>query len=225
MEPAFDLPGVRNLSLIEKRLIQAFQNYPIYGFKNGVNMNIIISPTDDTNDLFYGKYKSIHIKADSVVSNKVKIKEFELLFENVQINIYDLLLNGKFILFNLEKLTPRGIIHFDDLENSAARAMKGKGKIKLTGGNNSITINAKYGLAQNQILEGNTKINVSIEPGKTIQPDFEYFKLGPFDIPIVFIRRIINGKIFLNPTPGWPLETNIKSLKISPRKFEINPDI
>ncbi len=225
MEPAFDLPGVRNLSLIEKRLIQAFQNYPIYGFKNGVNMNIIISPTDDTNDLFYGKYKSIHIKADSVVSNKVKIKEFELLFENVQINIYDLLLNGKFILFNLEKLTPRGIIHFDDLENSAARAMKGKGKIKLTGGNNSITLNAKYGLAQNQIWEGKTKINVFIEPGKTIQPDFEYFKFGPFDIPIVFIRRITNAKISLNPTPGWPLETNIKSLKISPRKFEINPDI
>ena len=225
MEPAFDLPGVRNLSFIEKRLIQAFENYPIYGFKNGINMNIIISPTDNPNDLFYGKYKSIHIKADSVVSNKVKIKAFELLFENVQINIYDLLLNGKFILFNLEKLTPRGIINFYDLEKSAAKAMKGKGKIKLTGGNNSITINAKYGLAQNQILEGKTKINVLMDPGKTIQPDFEYFKLGPFDIPIVFIRRIINGKIFLNPTPGWPLETNIKSLKISPRKFEINPDI
>ena len=90
--------------------------------------------------------------------------------------------------------------------------------------NNSITINAKYGLAQNQILEGNTKINISIEPGKTIQPDFEYFKLGPFDIPIVFIRRITNGKIFLNPTPGWPLKTNIKSLKFSTRKFEINPE-
>ena len=225
MEPALNLPGVNNLSLIEKRLIEAFENYPIYGFKNGVNMNIIISPTDDPDDLFYGKYKSIHIKADSVISNKVKIKKFELLFENVQINIYDLLLNGRFILFNLEKLTPRGIIHFDDLEKSAAKTMKGKGNIKLMGGHNSLTITAKYVLAQNQFLKGETKINVLMDPGKTIQPDFEYLKLGPLDIPIIFIRRITNAKIFLNPTPGWPLETNIKSLKFSPRKFEINPDI
>ena len=157
MEPAFDLPGVRNLSLIEKRLIHAFENYPIYGFKNGINIYIIISPTDDPDDLFYGKYKSIHIKADSVISNKVKIKKFELLFENVQINIYDLLLNGRFILFNLEKITPRGIIHFDDLEKSAAKAMKGKGNIKLMGGHNSLTVTAKYVLAQNQFLKGETK--------------------------------------------------------------------
>ncbi len=225
MEPALDLPGVTNLSLIEKRLIQGFENYPIYGFKNGVNMNIIISPTDDPDDLFYGKYKSIQITADSVISNKVQIKKFELLFENVQINIYDLLLNGRFILFNLEKLTPRGIINFDDLEKSAAKAMKGKGKIKLKGENNSLTVSAKYLLAQNQVLKGETKINVLMDPGKTIQPDFEYLKLGPLDIPIVFIRRITNAKIFLDPTPGWPLETNIKSLKFSPRKFEINPDI
>ena len=76
-----------------------------------------------------------------------------------------------------------------------------------------------------KIDKGETKINVLMDPGKTIQPDFEYLKLGPLDIPIVFIRRITNAKIFLNPTPGWPLETNIKSLKFSPRKFEINPDI
>lgn len=225
MEPAWDLPGVTNLSLIEKRLIEAFANYPIYGVKNGVNLNIIITPTENPEDLYYGKYKSIHIKADSVVSNKVKIEEFELLFENVQINIYDLLLNGRFILFNLEKLTPRGTIHFDDLEKSAAKAMKGKGEIKLTGGKNSLTINALYTLTQDQILEAETKINVLMDPGKKIQPVFEYLKLGPLDIPILFIRRITNAKIFLNPTPGWPIKTNIESLRFSPRKFEINPDI
>ena len=225
MEPALNLLGVNNLSLIEKRLIEAFANYPIYGFKNGVNINIIVSPTDDPDDLFYGKYKSIHVRADSVISNKIKIKEFELFFENVQINIYDLLLNGKFILFNLERLTPRGTIFFDDLEKAAVQSMKGKGKIKLTGGENSITINAKYALAKNQILKGKAKINVLMDPGKTIHPTFEYLKFGPLDIPILFIRRITNEKIILRPTPGWPLETNIKSLKFYPRKFEINPDI
>ena len=188
-------------------------------------MNIIISPTDNPDDLFYGKYKSIHIKADSVISNKIKIKEFDLLFENVQINIYDLLLNRQFILFNLEKLTPQGVINFDDLEKSLAKAMNGKGKIKVTGGNNAITINANYVLAKNQILEGETKINILIDPGKTIQPRFEYLKLGPLDIPTLFIRRITNSKINLHPTPSWPLKTNIKNLNISSRKLEINPDI
>jgi len=225
MEPANSLPGVTDLEFIGKRLMEAFANYPIYGIKNGANMTVTISPTDNPQDIFYGRYKSIHFKSDSAISNKVKIENFELLFENVQINIYDLLLNGKFILFNLERLTPRGTIHFDDLEKSAELGMKGKGIIKVNGAKNSITIHAKYSLPQGQVVEGETKINISFSPGEKIQPAFEYLKLGPFDIPILFIRRITNAKMILTPTPGWPLATNIQSLKISPRKIEINPDI
>ena len=103
--------------------------------------------------------------------------------------------------------------------------MKGKGEVQVTGSKNSLTIYAKYALSKDQIFEGETKVNVLMDPGKTIWPVFEYLKLGPLDIPILFIRRITNAKINLYPTPGWPLETNIKSLNISPRKFEINPDI
>ena len=188
-------------------------------------MTVSLTPTNNPQDIYYGRYKSIKIKADSVVSNKVLIENFELLFENVQINIYDLLLNGKFILFNLEKLTPRGTIHFDDLEKSAERGMKGKGTIKVNGAKNSITIHAKYSLSQGQVVDGETKINISLLPGEKIQPTFEYLKLGPLDIPTLFIRRITNAKMILSPTPGWPLATNIQSLKISPRKIEINPGI
>jgi len=225
MEPAKDLPSVTDLEFIENRLMEAFANYPIYGIKNGSNMTVTISPTDNPQDIFYGRYKSIHIKSDSAVSNKVKIEDFELLFENVQINIYDLLLNGRFILFDLDRLTPRGTIHFDDLEKSAALGMKGKGSIKVNGGGDSITIHARYSLPQGQIVEGETKVNILFLPGEKIQPSFEYLKLGPLDIPTLFIRRITNAKMILTPTPGWPLATNIQSLKIYPRKIEINPDI
>ena len=222
MEPANSLPGVTDLELIGKRLEVAFSGYPIYGVKNGVNMTVSITPTNNPQDIYYGRYKSIQIKADSVVSNKVLIKNFELLFENVQINIYDLLLNGRFILFDLERLTPRGTIHFDDLEKSAAVAMKGKGNINVSGSKNSLTIHAKYSLPQGQFVEGETKIKILFSSGEKIQPAFEHLKLGPLDIPILFIRRITNARLMLNPTPGWPLTTNIKSLKISPRKIEIN---
>ncbi len=225
MEPANSLPGVTDLELIGKRLEVAFARYPIYGVKNGVNMTVSITPTNNPQDIYYGRYKSIQIKADSVVSNKVLIENFELLFENVQINIYDLLLNKKFILFNLEKLTPRGTIHFDDLEKSAELGMKGKGTIKVNGSKDSITIHAKYSLSQGQFVNGETKVNILFSPGERIKPSFEYLKLGPLDIPTFFIRRITNTKMLLTPTPGWPLTTNIKSLKISPRKIEINPDI
>ena len=225
MEPANDLSEVTNLEHIGEQLKVAFANYPIYGVKNGVNMTVSITPTDNPQDIFYGRYKSIRIKTDSAVCNKVVIENFELLFENVQINIYDLLLNGKFILFNLEKLTPRGTIHFDDLEKSAARAMKGKGTIKVSGSKNSLTVHAKYSLPQGRVVEGETKVNILFSPGEKIQPTFEYLKLGPFDIPTLFIRRITNAKMMLTPTPGWPLTTFIKSLKISSRKIEINPDI
>ena len=225
MEPAIDLPGVTDLELIGNRLIEAFANYPIYGIKNGVNISVTIVPTNNPQDLFYGRYKSIQIKADSAVSNKVKIDNLGVLFENVQINIYDLLLNGKFILFNLEKLTPRGTILFDDLEKSATQAMKGKGKVQVTGSKNSITIHAEYTLSQDQILEGETKINIIMDPSNKILPVFEYLHLGPLDIPTLFIKRITNAKIDLDPTPGWPLKTNIKTLKISSRKLEINPGL
>jgi 4-amino-4-deoxy-L-arabinose transferase-like glycosyltransferase len=225
MEPAKDLPRVTDLELIGKRLEMAFSSYPIYGVKKGVNMTVSLTPTNNPQDIYYGRYKSIQIKADSVVSNKVLIENFELLFENVQINIYDLLLNGRFILFNLERLTPRGTIHFDDLEKIAALGMKGKGTIKVNGAKDSITIHAKYSLSQGQIVEGETKVNILFSPGERIKPSFEYLKLGPLDIPTLFIRRITNTKMLLTPTPGWPLTTNIQSLKISPRKIEINPDI
>ena len=225
MEPANSLPGVTDLELIGKRLEEAFTRYPIYGVKKGLNMTVSLTPTSNPQDIYYGRYKSIQIKADSVVSNKVLIENFELLFENVQINIYDLLLNGKFILFNLEKLTPRGTIHFDDLEKSAELGMKGKGAIKVNGAKDSITIHAKYSLPQGQVLDAETKVNILFSPGERIRPSFEYLKVGPLDIPTLFIRRITNTKMLLTPTPGWPLTTNIQSLKISPRKIEINPDI
>jgi 4-amino-4-deoxy-L-arabinose transferase-like glycosyltransferase len=225
MEPANDLLGVTNLEQIEKQLKVAFADYPIYGVKNGVNMTVDITPTDNPQDIYLGRYKSIRIKADSAICNQVLIENFELLFENVQVNIYDLLLNGRFILFDLKKLTPRGTIHFDDLEKLAAKSMKRKGTIKISGSKNSLTIHAKYSLPQGRVVEGETKINILFSSGEKIEPAFEYLRLGPLDIPILFIRRITNAKMMLTPTPGWPLTTNIKSLKISSRKIEINSDI
>ena len=74
MEPANSLPGITDLELIGKRLEVAFSRYPIYGVKNGVNMTVSIIPTNNPQDIYYGRYKSIKIKADSVVSNKVLIK-------------------------------------------------------------------------------------------------------------------------------------------------------
>jgi len=225
MEPAKDLPRVTDLEFIGNRLIKALENYPIYGVKDGINIIASITPTNNPQDLYYGRYKSIHIKADTAFSNKIKIENFELLFENVQINIYDLLLNGKFIIFDLEILTPKGTIHFDDLEKTLTEAMKEKGEIQVVGSKNSLTIYANYALSPGQVLEGKTKLSIFMEPGKKIWPVFEYLRLGPFEIPILFIRRITSTKLSLQSTPGWPFITNIKRLNISPRKLEINPNI
>ena len=58
-----------------------------------------------------------------------------------------------------------------------------------------------------------------------VRPVVESIKLGPFDIPRVFFRRITDAKIILTPTPGWPLETNIQTLQVHPRKLQINPTV
>ena len=143
----------------------------------------------------------------------------------VQINIYVLLLNGRFILFNLKKLTPKGTIHFEDLEKTITQAMRGKGEIQIVGSKNSLIIHAKYALSPGQFLDGETKLSMFMELGKKIWPVFEYLRLGPLEIPILFIRRITSTKLSLQPTPGWPFITNIKRINISSKKLEINPNI
>jgi 4-amino-4-deoxy-L-arabinose transferase-like glycosyltransferase len=223
IQPATDLPDVDNLEEVGKRFMIAFGQYPIYGIKDAINPKVTIIPTENLNDVFLGRYKQIIIKADSVVSNKIKITDFELVFENVQINIYDLLLNNKLILFDLERLTPKGTLNFDSLEKDAYKAMKEKGTVKIEGFDNGILLHASYSLPQGKTLKGSARIKLLFSPGKHIKPIVEYIKLGPFDIPPVFFRRITDKKIILESTPGWPLETNIQTIQIHPRKLQINP--
>jgi len=225
VQPATDLPGVDNLEEIGKRFMTAFANYPIYGIKHAVNPEISIIPTENPDDIFLGRYKQIKFKADSVVSNKITIDDFELIFENVQINIYDLILNNKLILFDLEQLTPKGTLSFASLEKDAFKAMKEKGLVKIEGFNNGLLVHIVYTLPQGQTLEGLIRINFLFSPGQMIRPVVESIKLGPFDIPQIFFRRITDAKIILTPTPGWPLETNIQALQVHPRKLQINPTV
>ena len=225
VQPATNLPGVDNLEEIGQRFMTAFANYPIYGIKDAVNPEISVISTENPDDIFLGRYKQIKFKADSVVSNKITIDDFELIFENVQINIYDLILNNKLILFDLEKLTPKGTLSFDSLEKDAFKAMKEKGLVKIEGFNNGLLVHIVYTLPQGQTLEGSVKINFLFSPGQMIRPVVESIKLGPFDIPQIFFRRITDAKIILTPTPGWPLETNIQALQVHPRKLQINPTV
>ena len=223
IQPATDLPGVDNLEKIGQRFITAFSHYPIYGIKDAVNPEISILPTENPDDIFLGRYKQIKFKADSVVSNKIKIDDFELIFENVQVNIYDLIRNNKLILFDLERLTPKGTLSFDSLEKDAKKALKGKGEVKVEGFDNGILVHIIYTLPQGQTLEGSVKLNLMFSPGQSIESFVEFIKLGSFDIPRVFFRGITDKKILLTSTPGWPLETNIQTLQAHPRKLQINP--
>ena len=73
--------------------------------------------------------------------------------------------------------------------------------------------------------QGSAKLNFLFSPGQMIRPVVESIKLGPFDIPQIFFRRITDAKIILTFTPGWPLETNIQTLQVHPRKLQINPTV
>jgi len=225
IQPATNFPGVNNLEEIGKRFLTAFSQYPIYGIKDAINLEISIIPSGNPNDIFLGRYKQIKVKADSVVSNKIKIDDFELIFENIQINIYDLLLNNKLILFDLERITPKGTLNFDSLEQDAYKAMKKRGTVNIEGFDNSILLHASYTLPQGKTVKGSAQIKLLFSPGKSIKPLVEFIKLGPFDIPQIFFRRITDKEITLTSTSGWPMETNIQSIQVHPRKLEINPTL
>jgi len=222
VSPATDIEGVDNLNELKKRFIRALAEYPIYGIKDGKNLTISIIPTQNPEDLYLGRYKSIRIKADSVVTNSIRLYDFELNFEGIQINLYDLFLNGKLILFELDRILPRGIIHFEDLEDLAVKEMKGSGKASLMGQGNRLILKANYNLPQGINIKGKAVARVDFKPGEFLNADLESLNLGPIFIPKEFSRRKLKVRVDLKPTKGWPLYTDIKSLKIFPRRLEIN---
>ena len=222
VSPAVDLEGVVNLHEVGNRLIEALAEYPIYGIKAGESMRIHIEPTGDTNDLYLGRYKSIQIKADSVITNGVRLHDFELTFEGVQVNLYDLFINGKLILFELNRIFPRGTILFEDLEKLAAKSMKNRGRAWLEGRKDRLILKANYSLQQGRNLTSKAIIRIDFEPNQSIRPVLESFNIGPLSIPKAFYRRKSNIVVNLKPTLGWPLNTDIRSFKIFPRRLEIN---
>ena len=222
VSPASDIKGANDLNEVGERFLEALSEYPIYGIKGGDNMTVSIEPTGNPDDLFLGRYKSIRIRADSAVTNSIHLHDFELIFEGVQINLYDLFFNGKLIFFELGRIYPRGTIRFEELEELATKAMKGQGEARLEGRKDQLVLRVNYRLAQGFDVTGKAIIRVEFDPGQSIKPTVESLNLGPVSVPRTFYRRMSNIQIHLTPTRGWPLYTDIRSIKIYPRHLEIN---
>lgn len=222
--PAADIQGADDPRQVEKRFVSALARYPIYGVKDAVNPQVTVIPTQNPEDRLLGRYKMIRFTADSAVSNKVRLENFELTFEDVQINLYELFLNGKLIFFEIGRLFPRGTIFFDPLERLAEKEMKGKGKIRLHGEGNRLRLEVQYEF-RGMTLQGKAAVKLLFDPGKRIRPVIETLELGPVAVPEAFYRRIADQEINLHPTPGWPMVTDIRSIKIYPRKLAINPSL
>ncbi|MBU06099.1 MAG: hypothetical protein CL877_09160 [Dehalococcoidales bacterium] len=222
VSPANDIKDVDDLNEVGKRFLEALSEYPIYGIKGGDNITVFVEPTENPSDLFLGRYKSIRVKADSTVTNSIQLHDFELIFEGAQINLYDLFLNGKLIFLELDRIYPRGTIRFEELEELAAKAMKGQGEARLEGQEGRLVLRVNYRLSQGFDVKGKAIIRVEFEPGRSIKPTLELLDLGPVSVPQVFYRRMANIQIHLTPTLGWPLYTDIHSIRIYPRHLEIN---
>jgi len=219
--PAEEIQGVDNLEEVGKKLVDALGRYPIYGFKDGINIKVDIMPTDNPDDLYLGRYKKIKFSADSVVTNKIKVHDFELEFQNIQVNIRDLFLDENFILFDLERIVPKGTIKFIDLEQIANKSMRGKGRVRLSRDGDWITINATYGL-KGLPIKGQAVFKFNLIHGDKIVPTLKSLNLGPTLIPEVFYRRILSREISLVPTRSWPLFTEINSIEVNEAYLKIN---
>ena len=185
-------------------------------------MTVSIKPTQNPEDLYLGRYKSIQVKADSAVTNGIRLHNFELILEGVQINLYDLLFNGKLILFELERIFPRGTIRFDELEGLVAQAMKNRGKAQLKGREDQLILEASYRLPRGNNVTGKAVVRVEFKPDQSIRLVLESLNLGPLSVPQAFYRRMSNIEVRLQPTLGWPLNTDIRSIRILPHHIEIN---
>jgi len=222
VQPAKELEGIDNLGRVGLKFIEALRHYPIFGISDSQNLTVSIVPGENPEDLYSGRYRQIRISADWVVVNKVRVRGFEVVFENIQINPYDLFVNGKLILMALDRLVPRGTIWFEDLEELAFRAMKGKGTAQLTGRGDRLELTAHY-LSGPVDVNARVVLGIQFAPGREILPVADTLEIGPFRIPRIFYRRWVDRPVALVPTSGWPLYTDIRELRILPRRLEINP--
>ena len=223
VSPAIDIVGAGDLGQVGTRFIAALGQYPIYGVKNMKNARVSIIPMDNAEDLYLGRYKKITLTADSAVSNKIHFDDFELTFHDVQINLYELFLHGKLIFFKIGRLFPRATVQFEPLEQLAIKEMKGKGSARLEGEDNRLRLKAHYRLPPPlRIIEGRATVKLIFDPKKSARPVVETLKVGPISLPEIFYRRILDEQIVFSPTPGWPLHTDIRSIRIFKRRLEIN---
>jgi len=221
--PATDIEGVDDLAEVGTRFVDALPKYPIYGIKNMKNVHVSVIPTDNKEDVFLGRYKKITVTADSGITNKIQLDDFEFTFHDVQINLYELFLHGKLIFFEIGRLFPRATIQFAPLEQLALKEMKGKGSARLEGEGNRLHLRAQYQLPPPLgTIEGIATVKINFDSKKSVRPLLEKLVVGPFQVREIFYRRIMDEQLTLSPTPGWPLFTDIRTINIFKRKLEIN---
>ena len=220
---ATEVEGALDLKEVGKKFLDALSRYPIYGFKQLENAVISITPTEHPKDVSLGRYKKITVTADSGVSNKIRLDDLELTFHDVQINLYEMFLNDKLIFFEIGRLYPRATIPFEPLEQLALKEMKGKGHATLEGEKDGLQLKAEYQLPPPLgTLHGNARVKLLFDPRNRILPIVQTVTVGPLAAREIFYRRILDEKIILTPTPGWPLFTDIRTINIFPRRVEIN---
>ncbi|GJL79625.1 MAG: hypothetical protein NPINA01_26140 [Nitrospinaceae bacterium] len=223
VSPATDMEDAVDLRQVGKKLLESLPHYPIYGIKQMENPRVSITPTDNPEDLLLGRYKNITVTADSAVSNKIRLDDLQLTFHEVQINLRELFLYDKLILFEIGRLFPRATIRFEPLEQLALKEMKGKGQARLEGENGRLRLTAQYQLpAPWGRVDGNASVKLLFEPEKSIRGEVETVTVGPLAAREIFYRLVLDQTLVLTPTAGWPLFTDIRRVNIFPRRLEIN---
>lgn len=221
VKPATTLDGALDMERVAEKLKKALVDYPLYGFKKARNLQIEIVPTNDPADAALGRYASITARADFLEINKVPVREFEVVLSQVQINLYDLLLNNNLIFFELKRIRPRMTIEFKDLNALADKAMKGKGKATLQGKDGKLVLNASYPAGGMQ-LNAEAIISLALDPMSRLTPRLDRLAVGPAVIPRAFYRRDTDQEVALTPTGGWPIYTDIATLQVHSDRLEIN---
>ncbi|MFQ5444228.1 MAG: hypothetical protein ACE5EK_06375, partial [Nitrospinales bacterium] len=221
VKAARHLKGAADLDYVGARFLKALATYPKYGISKGENMKVEILPTDRPEDIYLGLYKSITLTADSAVFSKVRIHNLKLIFEDIQINLYDLLLNGKLIMFELGRLYPQVTIRFEDVEKRLMSKIKQDSEIRFEGTEEGVQANIRIDLPIGDIT-AEIKAGMIFKPKEYILPVVETLRLGPITVPEIFYRRLASQKISLKPTPSWPIVTDVRKIKILPRELVVN---
>ncbi len=166
-----------------------------------------------------GHFRKIIITAPSIEIKGIKLDNLNVVFDEVQINLWRLILEGRLNFHYCQKIYPRFSLNEAGTKKYLEMKVKWLKDVDVRF-NNNIEIRGR--LKRGNIpISAKGKIYLSADKNN-LNSYVEKVKLGFFNIPSFLYARSLNRIFSLQAIPEWPVKTIVEKIIIEEGKIQVN---